>query len=157
MTAIGATVAFRLRPQFGAHRLFLGPTAKGCFGSIWRIRRAVGEGPVLAHSGCLESTSSGHCIVAVDVTVLEGRRRSRSKFSCPASGYNAERNKHARLNKNEIGLPWRFGRFSRGRISCPSVDRGSVPAAALLSGRVSRPASCRSLVRSSFVHAPPTS
>ena len=32
--SLGATVAFRLRPQSGAHRLFVGPTAKGRSGSI---------------------------------------------------------------------------------------------------------------------------
>src|SRR3984957_2071591 len=127
------------------------PVASG-----WSVRR-VGFAPTGKRRLVTAHTSSGHCIVAMDVTVLEGRRRSRSKFSCPASDYNAERNNHARLNKNDIGLHWRFDRFSRGRISCQSVDRRSVSAAALLSRRVSRPASCRSLVRSSFAHAPPTS
>ncbi len=50
MSAV-ATVAFRLRPQSGTHRLFIGPTAKGRSGSIWSVRRAVGERPLFAHSG----------------------------------------------------------------------------------------------------------
>ncbi len=50
MSAV-ATVAFRLRPQSGTHRLFIGPTAKGRSGSIWSVRRAVGERPLFARSG----------------------------------------------------------------------------------------------------------
>ena len=36
----GAIVPLSLRPQFGSHRLFIGPTAKGRFGS--RLRENVG-------------------------------------------------------------------------------------------------------------------
>src|SRR5271166_7070260 len=48
MSAIGATVAFRLRPQSGAHRLFIGATAKGRSGSICPVRQALGERPLFA-------------------------------------------------------------------------------------------------------------
>ncbi len=41
-------IAFRLRPQSGAHRLFMGLTAKGRSGSILPVRHASGEWPLFA-------------------------------------------------------------------------------------------------------------
>ena len=56
MTAIYASVAFGLRPQCGANRLFIEPISKGCSGSIWPVRYGVGERPVF--SALLSSTST---------------------------------------------------------------------------------------------------
>ena len=54
--AVGATVAFRLRPQSGAYRLFIGPNANGRSGSIWvrpliQLSRSATaqQGPLNAH------------------------------------------------------------------------------------------------------------
>jgi hypothetical protein len=48
MIAIGATVAFRLRPQSGAHRLFIAPTRRGAQGGERSLKRSPGATGVRA-------------------------------------------------------------------------------------------------------------